>query len=67
MKIGLMTVYYPNYGSYFQAIALKEQLEEMGHDCELINATVRGKYIIKFCLGVLGKQTKNLSTFAIIT
>lgn len=34
MKIGLMTVYYPNYGSYFQAIALKEQLEEMGHDAE---------------------------------
>jgi hypothetical protein len=56
VKIGLMTVYYPNYGSYFQAIALKNHIENKGHSCELINATIRGKYIFKFCLGAMGES-----------
>ena len=37
MKIGLLTVYSFNYGSYFQAVALQKQIEALGHDCELIN------------------------------
>lgn len=37
MKIGLLTVYSFNYGSFYQAVALQKQLQDMGHDCELIN------------------------------
>lgn len=37
MKIGLLTVYSFNYGSFYQAIALKLKLEEMGHQCDLVN------------------------------
>lgn len=54
MKIGLITVYYANYGSYFQGIALQRYLESLGHECEFVNATVRGKYIWKFLLGKFG-------------
>ena len=37
MKIGLLTVYSFNYGSYYQAVALQKQLTDMGHECELIH------------------------------
>ncbi|MGN0347391.1 MAG: polysaccharide pyruvyl transferase family protein [Lachnospiraceae bacterium] len=37
MKIGILTVYSFNYGSYFQATALYKKLEEMGYECEFIN------------------------------
>lgn len=37
MKIGLLTVYSFNYGSFYQAKALQKQLQDMGHECELIN------------------------------
>lgn len=56
MKIGLLTVYYSNYGSYFQAISLKKQLEAMGHQCEIINASIRGKYSFNFLLGKYGNE-----------
>lgn len=41
MKIGLLTTYSFNYGSYFQAIALQKKLQEMGHECELINEQIK--------------------------
>lgn len=37
MKIGILTVYSFNYGSYFQATALYKKLESMGYECEFIN------------------------------
>lgn len=37
MKIGLLTTYSFNYGSYYQAISLQKKLQDMGHECELIN------------------------------
>lgn len=37
MKIGLLTTYSFNYGSYHQAVALQKKLEDLGHECELIN------------------------------
>lgn len=42
MRIGLVTVYYANFGSYFQTAALKDQLEQMGHECVVVNASLRG-------------------------
>jgi len=41
MKIGLLTVYSFNYGSFYQAVALKRTLEELGHKCDLINERVK--------------------------
>lgn len=56
MKIGLMTVYYSNYGSYFQTLSLKKKFEDMGHQCDVINATIRGICIYKYVIGVLGEK-----------
>lgn len=43
MKIGLLTVYSFNYGSYFQATSLLYKLKDMGHNCELINERFKEK------------------------
>lgn len=56
MKIGLLTVYYSNYGSYYQAASLAKQLEALGHDCEIVNASIRGKHAINFLLGAAGEH-----------
>ena len=37
MKVGILTVYSFNYGSYFQATSLYKQLESMGIEVEFIN------------------------------
>lgn len=56
MKIGLITVYYANFGSYFQAVALKDYLEGMGHECLTLNASIRGMKVAKFlCAAAFGK------------
>lgn len=56
MKIGLLTVYYSNYGSYFQAVALAKQLEAMGHSYELIHPSIRGKYCGNYLIGEVGEH-----------
>lgn len=43
MKIGLLTTYSFNYGSYFQATSLLNKLKDMGHECELINECFKEK------------------------
>lgn len=43
MKIGLLTVYSFNYGSYFQATALLNKIKDMGYECELINERFKEK------------------------
>lgn len=43
MKIGLLTVYSFNYGSYFQATSLLYKLRDMGYECELINERFKEK------------------------
>lgn len=37
MKIGILTVYSFNYGSFFQATSLYKELEALGHEVEFIN------------------------------
>lgn len=56
MKIGLLTVYYANFGSYYQAASLAKQLEALGHECEIVNASIRRKYAMKFLAGALGEK-----------
>lgn len=41
MKVGLITVYHADYGSFFQAYALYDQLKKLGHDVELIHESHR--------------------------
>ena len=54
MKIGLLTYYYNNYGSYYQALALQKQIEALGHECEIIHTSIRGvKNVITFYAGIL--------------
>jgi len=43
MKIGLLTVYSFNYGSYFQATSLLKKIKDMGYECELINERFKEK------------------------
>lgn len=51
MKIGLLTTYSFNYGSYHQAVALQKKLEDMGHECELINEKIKMfKWFNLFCM-----------------
>lgn len=40
MKISLATIYQvPNFGSVLQAYATQKVLEELGHECEIVNCT----------------------------
>ncbi|WP_066646362.1 polysaccharide pyruvyl transferase family protein [Christensenella timonensis] len=41
MKIGILTVYFADYGSYYQAVSLCKAIQSLGHECELINESVR--------------------------
>ena len=61
MKIGILTVYFADYGSFFQAYTLYDYLTKLGHDCELINACARMKYSPRFNIAVHG--TKILPRF----
>lgn len=51
MKVGIITVYYANYGSYYQAEALRKAVENLGHECELVNTSIRGLRLYKYYLG----------------
>lgn len=42
-KIGILTVYSFNYGSFFQATSLYRKIEEMGYDVEFINEEFKAK------------------------
>lgn len=44
MKIGVLTVYNSNFGSYFQAESLCRAIRLLGYNCEIINANVRYPY-----------------------
>lgn len=53
MKIGIITVYYANYGSYYQAEALCDAIRKLGHECELVNTSIRGWKLYKYYAGKL--------------
>ena len=42
-KIGILTVYSFNYGSFFQATALYRYLADHGYDCEFVNERIKKK------------------------
>ena len=51
MRVGVITVYYANYGSYYQAEALCNAVRKLGHECELVNTSIRGWKLYKYYLG----------------
>lgn len=51
MKVGVITVYYANYGSYYQAEALCDAVRKLGHECELVNTSIRGIKLYKYYIG----------------
>lgn len=51
MKVGIITVYYANYGSYYQAEALCDAVRKLGHECELVNTSIRGRKLYKYYTG----------------
>src|SRR5574344_142736 len=68
-NIGLLTVYFADYGSYYQATALYKVIEKLGYKCELINENIRYKkspkiIIIKHFLKICPKSiAKKLLSF----
>lgn len=51
MKLGIITLYYGgNFGTYFQASCLQKQITQLGHQCEILNATIRGMEPWKYYL-----------------
>lgn len=44
MRIGIVTVYFADYGSYYHAVALYKYLESLGHNCELVSYSIRRHY-----------------------
>ncbi len=51
MKIGLLTTYSFNYGSFHQAVALQKKLQDMGYECELINEKIKKyRWFNLFCM-----------------
>lgn len=53
MKIGILTIYSVDFGSFFQAISLYFAIKKMGYDCEIINDNLREKVSIKAKLAYL--------------
>lgn len=51
MKIGILTFYYNNFGSYFQAMALQDLLMKQGYDVDIIHTSVMG---VKKCITYFG-------------
>lgn len=41
MKVGIITVYSVDFGSYFQAMCLCRAIRALGFDCEIINENIR--------------------------
>ena len=52
MRIGILTVYFADYGSFFHTYALYNYLINLGHDCEIINACGRMRYSPRLNLAV---------------
>lgn len=52
-KIGILTLYNSDYGSYYQAVSLYDQLEKLGYECEIINILNRERRVIYNLVGAM--------------
>ncbi len=44
MKIGLLTAYFADFGSFYQAVSLYNYLKDIGYDVEIVNESFRYRY-----------------------
>ena len=56
MKIGILTVYFADYGSFFHAYCMVKYLQKLGHNCELIHFCGRYKYSPRLKYGAWGAK-----------
>ena len=56
MKIGILTTYFADYGSFFQAYCLLKYIQALGHTCELLHFCGRYRYSPRLKYGVLGMK-----------
>ena len=56
MKIGLLTIYGTDYGSYYHAIGLYKLLKDMNHDVEILSDRLYIKYNKSFLLALIGDK-----------
>ena len=56
MKIGLITVYFADYGSFYQAASLQNYLESSGHSCEIIRDDSRALRSPRLAIGKIGTK-----------
>lgn len=56
MKVGILTVYFADYGSFFQAMALCKTIRDFGYNCEIINESLRAKGSWKLKVGRIASQ-----------
>lgn len=56
MKIGILTVHFADYGSYYQAISLCEQLRKMGHQAEIIHESYQYKRSPRLIAGSIASR-----------
>lgn len=56
MKIGLLTVYFADYGSFYHSMSLYQYLKSMGHDVELVHESHRYETSKKLMLSNFGVE-----------
>ena len=72
MKVGIMTMYYGNYnfGGQLQALALQHIIENLGHECEVINfsAEIKSSVFRKLFhtpMGVLARRVRQKALYTL--
>lgn len=79
MKIGILTVYFADYGSYFHATSLYNYLKMQGHECELVHESLRypvskklalssfvSRFAPKFIKEIIGRRITPFKTYMLL-
>lgn len=56
MKIGILTVYFADYGSHYHAVALNRFINDLGYDAEIINECVRYKHSLRLLISSIFRR-----------
>lgn len=51
MKVGILTVYSADYGSFLQGAALCKAIRDLGYPCEIVNDSLRSTHSLRFAVG----------------
>ncbi len=56
MKVGLITVFFADYGSYFQTVSLYKMITSLGYDCEVVNESLRYPHSFRLFAGSVASR-----------